>query len=271
MTRANIVIGGTQHKSATSFTPKKIAQYEKEKLYRPQGIAWVCPSRGQIHTSVVVSWLSLQWPPNHFRTSLIVAEGMEVGEAYNSLFGWTMDRKALRKTLGKEYGDAVADSPFVFTSEEDNVLPSETIPILIKAIYACPECGGEVGGDDWVCEDGHHGYDAVSGLYFMKTNPPVPMAFGTPNGSRKIDFKPNSIAKAIRYKKVQEVNGIAMGCALWRKSLFQKVSKPWFQTTPNFTQDLFFCKKAKIEAKARFGVHAGLKVAHFNHLTKQFF
>lgn len=262
------VIGGTQHKAATSFRAKKLNAYEKTRNYRDQGVVWVSPTRGKVYTNVVVSWLMLQWPMNQFRSQLIATEGMEVGAAYNYLVETTMDRKLLRKSVGTEYGDALADAPFVLTTEEDNVLPPDAAVKLLAAIFTCPDCGGEVGGAQWKCKKGHKGYDAVSGLYFVKTDPPIPMAFGTPNRSKKnLDFKPRSVAEAVKKGAVIEVNGIAMGCSLFRKALFAKLPKPWFKTTPNATQDLYFCGNAKRKG-ARFGVHCGLRIGHYQAGTR---
>lgn len=270
--KSAIIMGGEQHKGATSFLPKQIEQADRQKLYRDQGIIWIAPTRGSVWAEVVVSWLSLQWPMNHFRTPLFIAKTMEVGEAYQGLIGATIDRKGLRETFESEYADMLWKAPFILTTEEDNVLPNDTVPQLMKAIYTCPDCGGEVGGEEWRCDAGHHGFDAVSGLYFLKSTPPVPMAYGQPKKGRgKIDhvnFWPQSIKEPIKKGSVIEVYGIAQGCALWRKDLFKRVKKPWFVTPgPGWTQDLAFCKKAKTEAGARFGVHCGVKVGHLNPNT----
>jgi hypothetical protein len=63
---------------------------------------------------------------------------------------------------------------------------------------------------------------------------------------------------------VLEVNGIAMGFAIFRKDIFKQVSKPWFDTASTHTQDIFFCQKAKAEAGARFAVHCGVLVGHLD-------
>lgn len=222
-----------------------------------------------IPACTVASWLMMQWPMNQFHSQLILMEGAEVGEAYNKLVGLSMNKKILRQAYGNHHGDVFANAPFVLTVEEDNVLPPDAAPRLLEAIFKCPDCGGEVGGKGWKCSRGHRGYDAVSGLYFVKTDPPVPMAFGTPKkGARNFDFKPRSVQAAIKKGETIEVNGIAMGCALWRKDVFRRVSRPWFKTTESNTQDLFFCAKAKKEIRARFGVHCGLRVGHYDYATK---
>lgn len=290
-----IVMGGQQHRTASSFKPKQIDMAERAKLFRDLGIVWLSPTRGKIHTNVVISWLSLQWPQNHFRSPLIATERMEVGEAYTALVGLSMDRKEMRRAFRPQDADMFADCPFVLTTEEDNVLPADTVPRLLEAIMTCPDCGGEVGAageseatknfpgyrvrlnkSEWTCQNGHQGYDAVSGLYFIKTNPPIPMAFGAPTfNEKKMNFHPRSVADAIKHGKVLEVNGIAMGAALWRKDLFRRVKNtkknPWFKTTAQMTQDLWFCKRAKLEAHARFGVHCGVRVGHYDAGSGQLF
>jgi hypothetical protein len=275
MKHPTVVMGGSGHKAATSFMPTRLALSERLKLYREQGVVWLSPTRGTVHTSVVVSWLSLQWPQNHLRSPLLATEGIEVGDAYNALVRLSMDRKELRNAFG-EFGDTVADAPFILSTEEDNVLPSDTPIRLLQAIMTCPDCGEEVNEPKWKCANGHQGYDAVSGLYFIKTDPPTPMAFGEPTfNKKKMNFHQRSVADAVKHQKVLEVNGIAMGCALWRKDLFRRVKattkNPWFKTTPYFTQDLYFCKRAKLEAHARFGVHCGLRVGHYNPITKELY
>jgi len=266
------IMAGRQHHSATSFKPKNVDATEKAKLFREQGVVWISPTRGRIYTNVVCSWLSLQWPTNHLRSPLLATENMEVASAYNYLVKLAMDRKQLRQGFQPQYADLFADSPFILTTEEDNVLPSETPIRLLEAIMTCPDCGGEVLSPKWKCAKGHQGYDAVSGLYFIKTDPPIPMAFGKPTfDKRKLNFHPLSVVDAIKRGKVIECNGIAMGAALWRKDLFRRVkntkNNPWFKTTPSFTQDLWFCKRAKLEAHARFGVHCGVRVGHFDAAT----
>ena len=273
MKKPRIVIGGTQHTKATSFTSKHLQAYQDTKAYEEQGIIWVCPTRGTVPMCVVVSWMMLQWPMNQFHSQLIAMEGAEVGEAYNKLVALSMDKRTLRAAYGNAYGDIFADSPFILTVEEDNVLPPDAAVRLLATIFKCPDCGGAVSGEKWRCARGHRGYDAVSGLYFVKHDPPIPMAFGTPKKGKRtgLDFKPRSIKKAVEKGEVIEVNGIAMGCALWRKDLFRKVSQPWFETSATNTQDLYFCSKAKKETGARFGVHCGLRVGHYDAKTREQF
>lgn len=263
-------------------------KHEATKGWLDQSITWVIPTRGFYHYRIVDSWDMLDWPMNQARTGRLTAANMEVGDAYNYLFRLCMDAEFCGKFYNPLYTKVITETKFILTTEEDNILPSNAITGLMGSLYTCPDCGKDVaarGGhrdaalfEAWTCEDGHPGYDAVSGLYFTKGLPPRPMAYGDPaNGPD--DFTPRSVDRAIKDKATIEVNGIAMGCAIWRKPLIEKVSQPWFQTTPTDvknghgggTQDLFFCKKAKTEAGARFGVNCGVKIGHMNYKTLEIF
>lgn len=275
--RSRIVAGGRQNAAATSFRRENIAAFERTKSYRDLGVVWLMPSRGMMPTSVFVSLLALQWPMNQFRTNALIAESMEVGAAYTALVRMALDRRQLVETFGREYGEAAHRAPFILTTEEDNLPPFDAVIKLFSDIYKCPDCGAEVGTTKaalarWECVKGHRGFDAVSGLYFVKSDPPIPQAWGKPaKDARKFNFAPVSVAQAIKHEKVIEVNGIGMGCALWRKDLFRQVKSteknPWFETTTIGTQDLRFCKRAKQEIGARFGVDCGLRVGHLDVAT----
>jgi hypothetical protein len=253
---------GKFHEKARSFTAKEMARYESTKAYRDQSIAWCVATRGWYPCEVVDSWDMIQWPMNQFRTGRLTIKGMEVAAAYNTLVKLTTDKKTAEENFG-DYAKHVLKTKFILTTEEDNIIPPDAIQKMLAAIFECPDCGLECGGPEWRCPKGHKGYDGIGGLYSVKSNPPIPMAFGNPKKGT-IDFKPRSVKRAVNAGKVLEVNGLAQGCTLFRKGLFKQVSYPWFETTNTQTQDLFFAAKALKEAKARFGVHCGVLVGHLD-------
>lgn len=263
------LVAGTEHSTARGFAPESLRDYERAGLYRDLSVSWVMPLRDEtVPLRVAGSWLTMQWPVNQWRSGLITEVGREVADAYNILIARCLSAAVAERAI-PGYGEAIAKTHFILTTESDNIIPPKAVIQLFQAIYTCPDCGGEVrerpGGavaKGWVCADGHRGYDAVSGLYFMKTDPPTPMAFGDP--SDPSDFKPRPIRAAIESGATIEVNGIAMGIAVWRKDLFRRVSQPWFTTTQENTQDIWFCKKAKAETGARFGVHCGVQSGHLD-------
>lgn len=260
----------------TGLAYKHLDSYEETKGWLDQSFSWVIPTAGNMcHWDVVDSWDAVDMPMNQARTGRLRAKNMEVGEAYNYLVRLCIDEDFCADHYNDEYTSLIQSTRFIWTTEQDNVLPSNAITGLMASIYTCPDCGQEISDlDKWECPDGHHGYDAVSGLYFTKGIPPRPMAYGNPKNGPD-DFRPQSVKDAVEKKRTIEVNGIGMGCAIYRKELFRQVSQPWFKTIDKDnmagigggTQDLVFCRKAKEEVGARFGVNCAVKVGHVNFRT----
>lgn len=259
--KPKVIEAGTAHALSRSFSAKEVERYEETKAYRDQSIAWIVATRGWYPAEVVDSWDMIQWPMNQFRTGRITAKGMEVASAYNMLTKLCIDKKTAEENFGT-YSVHVLKTKFILTTEEDNIVPPDGVRMLLEAIFKCPDCKLEVSGAEWRCPKGHKGYDAVGGLYSVKSDPPTPMAYGNPKDPN--DFKPRSVARALREGKVIEVNGVAMGFTLYRKAMFKKLSKPWFDTGKTYTQDLYLAKKAKKELGARFAVHCGVLVGHLD-------
>lgn len=255
--------GDELHDSGKAWQPDNIAKFRGTKVYRDATVCWVMPTRGSVQIEVLHAILSLQWPMNQNHTPLLTLKGMEVGEAYEQLFEMCLDKEVTTRTSGMKFAEYLDKMGFVLTSEEDNLPPPNGINELFRAIYTCVDCGGEIQQAGWVCAAGHRGLDAVSGLYWTKDIPAMPMAYGDPK-EPGLDFAPVDVTAAIEAGSVVEVNGIAMGFTLYRKEMFAKVSRPWFATEQGVTQDLYFCKKAKEQAGARFAVHCGVRVGHIN-------
>ena len=118
-------------------------------------------------------------------------------------------------------------------------------------------------------------FDAVGGLYWTKGDFNMPMAYGDPAEYQRtgvLDFRPRDVRACLAAGQVMEVNGIAMGCTLYRMSLFRELAAPWFVTVADvvpdkgpqaFTQDLYFCERAKRAGK-RFAVDMRVRVGHID-------
>ena len=103
----------------------------------------------------------------------------------------------------------------------------------------------------------------------------MPMAYGDPaeySRSSVLDFRPRDVREALAAGQIMPVNGIAMGCGLWRMDLFRELPPPWYVTVNDvipgkgsqcFTQDLFFCERA-VKAGKRFAVDLRVKVGHMD-------
>jgi hypothetical protein len=175
---------------------------------------------------VVQSWQNLIAPMNQKR-AFLYAVGREVGKAYDAMVAGILADPNLSKWK------------YIMTLEDDNLVPPDAHIRLLESIEAGP-------------------FDAVSALYFTKGPINMPMAYGDPAKYRaggELEFRPRDLGPHIaRGENVIEVNGIAMGCALWRMDLFRAMPQPWFVTVNDvvpgkgaaaWTQDLFFCKHAR--------------------------
>lgn len=211
--------------------------------YQDNSTVIVVPTRGMINHRVVSSWQGMIGPMNQKR-AMLFAVGDEVGKAYNRMVEWVLAHPEL------------STWKYVMTLEDDNIQPPDAQIRLLESIEATK-------------------VDAISGIYFTKGDVNMPMAYGNPEEFARtgvLDFRPRDVRAAIQQGHIMEVNGIAMGCALWRLDLFRSVPGPWFVTvadvvpgqgTKAFTQDLFFCERARRLGK-RFAVDFRVRVGHLD-------
>lgn len=206
------------------------------------------PTRGMVHHRVVAAWQGLLSPPNQARAFFFCA-GDEVGVAYNRM---------IERVLADP---ELSTWDYILTLEDDNLPPADAHIRLLESIK------------DTRC-------DAVSGIYWTKGDYQMPMAYGDPaeyQATGRLDFRPRTpdeCRRALANGLTMPVNGIAMGCGLWRMGLFREVAAPWFVTVSDvidgkaqtYTQDLNFCEKAVRQGK-RFAVDFRVRVGHLDVRT----
>ena len=206
------------------------------------------PTRGMVHHRVVAAWHGLLSPPNQARAFFFCA-GDEVGIAYNRM---------IERVLADP---ELSTWDYILTLEDDNLPPADAHIRLLESIK------------DTRC-------DAVSGIYWTKGDYQMPMAYGDPaeyQATGRLDFRPRTpdeCKNALANGLTMPVNGIAMGCGLWRMGLFREVAAPWFVTVSDvidgraqtYTQDLNFCEKAVRQGK-RFAVDFRVRVGHLDVAT----
>jgi hypothetical protein len=212
--------------------------------FRDSSTIIVVPTRGKIHFRVVNAWESLIQPMNQ-RRAKIYAVGDEVGHAYNRMI-----EEILKNEMFSSY-------KYVLTLEDDNLPPPDAHIQLLQSIDVGP-------------------FAAISGIYFTKGAYNMPQAYGNPRDFEKTGvctFEPRNVVDAMRGGNIIEVNGIGMGCALWRMDTFRKIPPPWFVTVNNVfpekrgvemkTQDLYFCERMRL-AGMRIAVDTRVRVGHLD-------
>jgi len=211
--------------------------------YKDTSTIIIIPTRDpMIHHRVLSAWEALIAPMNQKRAKFIVV-GDEVGVAYTN---------TIRNILADK---ELSTWKYIMTLESDNLPPPDAHLRLLETID-------------------QYNFDGVSGLYWTKGDINMPMAYGDPDEYRRtgvLKFEPRDVRNALASGHVMEVNGIAMGCSLYRMGLFREVEPPWFVTVADivngapvgFTQDLYFCKHAKERGK-RFAVDMRVRVGHLD-------
>lgn len=229
----------------------RVMEVPSTNTYADQSTILIMPNRTpEFHFRVISSIFSMAAPMNQKR-HMMYCIGDEVGVAYNNLIKACLDNPELAKFK------------YVMTVESDNIVPADAHLKLIETI-----------------ERGR--WDAVSGLYFTKGEVNMPMAYGDParfEATGELEFTPRDVGDALVTGRVMPVNGIAMGCALWRMDLFREMPAPWFVTVNEvvpgqgmmaFTQDLWFCRAAR-KAGRRFAVDCRVRVGHMDLVTQEIY
>lgn len=221
-----------------------------ECTYRDSSTVIVMPTRGDIPQATVEALMGLISVPNQKRSVQFV-EGAEVADAYN---------KAIERILSDWQ---LSKYKYILTFEDDNLPMADAHLRLLDRIQSGP-------------------WDAVSGLYFKKTEPHVPLAMGDPSVlgmDGGFDWKVRDVRPAMENGDCLEVNGIPMGFTLFKMELFREIMRPWFSTVNSYvmvggkalgrrqaTHDMDFCERARLLGK-RFAVDCGVKVGHLDVAT----
>lgn len=195
-----------------------------------------------LHHRFYQAFQSLIWPMNQRRYPFLVT-GAEVGKAY--------DEMVTNVLAHPELGTC----RYILTIEDDTLPPPDAVLRLLESIELGP-------------------FDGVGALYWTKGDFNMPMAYGSPDEFARtgvLDFRPRDIRSALQHGEIMEVNGIAMGCSLYRTQSFREVAAPYFQTLNEWgkgsaTQDLFWCAKARRAGK-RFAVDMRAVCGHIDYKT----
>ena len=210
--------------------------------YRDNSMVVICPLRTpMVHHRVVQCWNALQWPMNQKRAMFMVT-GAEVGLAYDDQLAACLGHPELKQWK------------YLLTLEDDNLVPPDAVGLMLEAIGLGP-------------------FDAIGGLYFTRGDLNMPQCYGDPLEFQRtgvLDFLPRDMVSAIKQGAIVPCNGIAMGCSLYRMSMFKDVPRPWFKTSSSGTQDLHFCSKAASAGK-RFAVDSRVRVGHMDLATGEVF
>lgn len=229
---------GGAHNSDLKYAQERII---RGATWKKQRIVVVIPAGDTIPAKVALSWWNLMFPPNQ-PVVKVLAQGMEVGEAYSQ----TIEGILGHPDLGAwEY---------LLTLEHDNCPPPDGVVKLIERMEA------------------NKHLSCIGGLYFTKGPGGVPQIWGDPKDP-VINYRPQPPDPT---GGLVECCGTGMGFNLWRMKMFkdEKLRRPWFKTLKGSegqgmgTQDLYAWTDFRKNGY-RCAIDCGVRVGHYD-LTGQF-
>ena len=197
---------GGRHNESIEESYKRILEGAS---WKKQRIVVILPAGKDIPAKVALAHQGLIFPPNQ-PVVRILAQGMEVGDAYSTAIQGVLDNDELSKW------------EYILTLESDNAPPADGVLKLIESMEAHPK------------------YACIGGLYWTKGEGGVPQIWGDPKDP-VLNYRP----QPPRAGELQECCGTGMGFNLWRIKMFKdkKLRKPWFKTQAGLegvgTQDLY--------------------------------
>lgn len=239
MTKPQLIIqdfGGEHNKDLKKTSARLI----KGGSWKKQRVALILPAADSIPAVVALSHWNLVFPPNN-GVLRILAQGMEVGEAYST---------AIENILGHP---DLCQWEYVLTIEHDNCPPGDGVVKLIEQMEAHPE------------------YSAIGGLYFTKGEGGCAQIWGNPHEA-PLNFMPQLPDPN---GGLVECCGTGMGFTLFRLSMFkdERLRKPWFKTLCGkdgvSTQDLYGWGDFR-KYGYRCAIDCSVRVGHYDSNTMIF-
>jgi hypothetical protein len=201
--------------------------------WKKQRICVVIPSADLIPAKVALSHWNMAFPPNN-GVVRILAQGMEVGDAYSSAIEGILNHPDLSQW------------EYLLTVEADNAPPPDGVLKLLERMEEHPELA------------------CIGSLYYTKGISGCPQIWGDVKDP-VVNYRPQ-LPDA--NGGLVECCGTGMGFNLWRMAMFRdpKLRKPWFKTqTTNgmATQDLYFWSDARKHGY-RCAIDCSVKVGHYD-------
>lgn len=211
---------------------KTRARLLKGASWKKQRIVVLIPAGDTIPAKVALSHWNLMFPPNN-GVCRILAQGMEVGEAYSTAIEGVLAHPELGQW------------EYLLTIEHDNAPPADGVMKLLEQMEAHPE------------------YACIGGLYFTKGEGGVAQIWGDVRDP-VLNFRPQLPVDG----QLVECCGTGMGFNLFRLQTFrdEKLRRPWFVTQRVggiATQDLYFWGDAR-KYGYRCAIDCSVKVGHYD-------
>jgi len=86
--------------------------------------------------------------------------------------------------------------------------------------------------------------DVAAGITLVRGYPFEPMLFSFAKGRKSPHVR--EYEKLVQKDgSIRKLDAVGCSCCLIRVSVLEKMEEPWFHTGPGYTEDVFFCQRAK--------------------------
>lgn len=136
---------------------------------------------------------------------------------------------------------------YILMMDNDMLYPIDFVENLLKDMEEHPEI------------------DILAPLAFMRNTPHSAVMYTTLEGYDKVLHKPyfyNEIVKNYPRNKLVECDAVGFGAVLINTRILKKMREPFCFSTTGSGEDIYFCIKAKNEAKARIFMDTRIKLGH---------
>jgi len=140
-----------------------------------------------------------------------------------------------------------ADMDYILMYDDDMVLPVDMVECMLQDMEQHPEI------------------DILAPLAFMRNKPHYAVLYSVTEGYDQQTHKPyyiNEFIKNYPRNKIIECDAVGFGAVLIKMDVIRKMKPPYCFSTTGSGEDIFFCIKAKQEAKARIFMDTRIKLGH---------
>lgn len=142
------------------------------------------------------------------------------------------------------------DMDYLIQYDDDMVLPPGMATYLLDVMEKHPEI------------------DVLAPLAFMRSDPHYAVMYNVVEGydsNRHQAYYFNQFVKNYPKDKLVECDAVGFGASCIRVSLLRRMKEPYFMSTTNTGEDIWFCVNAKQQAKARIFMDTRCKLGHIGN------
>lgn len=181
-------------------------------------------------------------------SKLVPFGGVKYNKVRYEFYWYTAGRlltQMAREKLVRE--SLVAGMDFIIMYDDDMILPLDMALMLLEDMQK------------------HSEIDVVAPLAFMRNPPHYAVSYNVIegyDGERHLPYYINTFDKYYPKDCLVEADAVGFGAVCIRMDMVRKMKDPYFMSTTNTGEDIWFCVKARKEAKARIFMDTRIKLGH---------